>query len=114
MCALSENGCFVWLVMVGFLVFLWSHLSTKLCVFTTEAEQTCGHDKMKHFLREEACFKRNHCVATRAAVTLFLGCGPVRKVWELVLGLRSVRKQCATLLVVLTGAEEVKNLVYGF
>ena len=50
-----------------------------VCVFSASAEQTCGHDKMKHFLREEACFKRNHCVATRAAVTLFLGCGPVRK-----------------------------------
>ena len=32
-------------------------------VFPTSAEQTCGHDKMRHFLREEACFKRNHFVA---------------------------------------------------
>ena len=105
-----DGGFFGIVVGVG----LVSLIDEIVYVFTTEAEHTCGHDKMKHFLREEACFKRNHCVATRAAVTLFLGCGPVRKVWELVLGLRSVRKQCATLLVVLTGAEEVKNLVYGF
>ena len=24
--------------------------------FATSAQQTCGHDKMRHFLREEACF----------------------------------------------------------
>ena len=33
-------------------------------VFPTSAEGTCGHDKMRHFLREKACFKRNHFVAT--------------------------------------------------
>ena len=27
-------------------------------------KQTCRHDKMRHFLREEACFKRNHFVST--------------------------------------------------
>ena len=66
-CALSENGCLVLLVMMEVLVLLvsvWFQLSTKLRVFPpTSAEQTCGHDKMSYFLSEEACFKRNHFVA---------------------------------------------------
>ena len=54
--------------MMGFLellfVSVWFQLSTKSYVFPTTAELTCGHDKMRHFLREEACFKHNHLVAT--------------------------------------------------
>ena len=74
-CVVGDGGFIGIVVGVG----LVSLIDEIVCVFPTIAEQTCGHDKMKHFLREEACFKRNHCVATRAAVTLFLGCGPVRK-----------------------------------
>ena len=33
-------------------------------VFRTSAEETRGRDKMRHFHREKACFKRNHFVAT--------------------------------------------------
>ena len=69
MCALSENGCSVLLVMM--MVFgdddgvgLVSIIVEIVRVFSTSAEQTYGHDKMRHFLREEACFKRNHFVAT--------------------------------------------------
>ena len=42
----------------------WFQLSTKLCVFSTRAEETCGRDKMRHFHCKKACFKRNHFVAT--------------------------------------------------
>ena len=66
-CAFNENGCFVLFVRMGFgvLLLVSVSLSTKLCVFfPTSAQQTCGHDKMRHFLCEETCFKRNHFVVT--------------------------------------------------
>ena len=61
-------GCFVFLVMMGVLgvvvgVGLVSIIDELVCVFRTSAEPTCGLDKTRHFLREEACFKRNHSVA---------------------------------------------------
>ena len=48
-------------VVVG--VCLVSIIDEIVSVFPISAEQTCVHDKMRHFLREEACFKRNHFVA---------------------------------------------------
>ena len=54
--------CFVLLVMMGFRFgFNYRRI---VRVFPTSAEESCGHDKMRHFLREKACFKRNHFVAT--------------------------------------------------
>ena len=49
-------------VVVG--VGLVSLIDEIVSVFPTSAEEMCGHDKMRHFLREEACCKRNHVVAT--------------------------------------------------
>ena len=49
-------------VVVG--VSLVSIIEEIVRVFPTSAKQTCGHGKMWRFLREEACFKRNHFVAT--------------------------------------------------
>ena len=40
-------------------VGLVSIIDEIVCVFPTNAEQTCRHDKMRHVLREEACFKCN-------------------------------------------------------
>ena len=54
-CIVGDDGFFGVVVCVG--------LVSIMSVFATSAEQTCGHDKMRHFLREESCFKRNHFVA---------------------------------------------------
>ena len=69
MCALTDNGCFAWLVMMFFFgavggVGSLSITNELVPVFPTSAEQTCGQDNMRHFLREDACLKRNHFVAT--------------------------------------------------
>ena len=54
----GDDGVFCVVVRVG----LVSIIDEIVRVFPTSAEQTCRHDKMRHFLREEACFKRNHFV----------------------------------------------------
>ena len=59
-CIVSDDGVFG---VVGGVV-LDSIIDEIVSVFPTSAEQTCGYDKMKHFLHEEACSKRNHFVAT--------------------------------------------------
>ena len=59
-CTVGDDGFFGVIVGVGFV----SITDELVCVSPTSAEQTCGHDKMRHFLREEACVKRNHVVAT--------------------------------------------------
>ena len=64
MCASSENWCFVLLVMMVFRFGFSLVIDEMVRVFPISAEETCGHDKMRHFLREKACFKRNHVVAT--------------------------------------------------
>ena len=66
-CTLNENGRFC---IVGDVfdtvvdVGLISIIDEITCVLSIQAEQTYGHDKMRHFLREEYCFKRNHFNAT--------------------------------------------------
>ena len=52
---MSENGCFVLLVMMVFFgvvvgVGVVSIIDEIVRVFPTCAEQTCGHDKMRHFM----------------------------------------------------------------
>ena len=53
-CAFSENGFLVLSVILWFLVLLlvsvWFQFSTNLCVFPASAQQTCAHDKMRHFV----------------------------------------------------------------
>ena len=65
-CALGENECFVLLAMVFFWCCCWFGFNCRRngACFPTSAEQTCGHDKMGHFLHEEACFKCNHFLFT--------------------------------------------------
>ena len=43
-------------------------------VFQQVQKKTCGHDKKRHFLLEEACFKRNHLVATGSLRASVKGC----------------------------------------
>ena len=57
----SDDRFFGVVVAVG--VCLVSMIDEIVSVFPTSAGQTCVHDKMRHFLREEDCFKRNHFVA---------------------------------------------------
>ena len=59
-CVVGDDGVFGLVVGVG----LVSIIDDIVRVFPTNAEQTCGHDKMRHFFREDACFKRSHFVAT--------------------------------------------------
>ena len=59
-CIVGDDGFFGVVVGVGLVLII----DEIVRVFPTSAEQTCGHDKMRHFLRKEACFKRNHFVAT--------------------------------------------------
>ena len=58
----EREWCFVLLVMMVFR-FGFNYRRNCAC-FPTSAEETCGQDKMRHFLREKACFKRNHFVAS--------------------------------------------------
>ena len=59
-CIVGDDGVSGVVVGVG----LVSIIDEIVRVFPTSAEQMCGHDKMKHVLLEEACFKRGHFVAT--------------------------------------------------
>ena len=59
-CIVGDDGVSGVVVGVG----LVSIIDEIVCVFPTSAEETCGHDKMRHFHQEKACFKRIHFVAT--------------------------------------------------
>ena len=59
-CIVGDDGVSGVVVGVG----LVSIIDEIVRVVTTSAEQTFWHDEMRQFLREEACFKRNHFVAT--------------------------------------------------
>ena len=62
MCALSENVCFVLLVMMGFR-FGFTYRRNCAC-FPNKCRRNVRARQDEAFLREKACFKRNHFVAT--------------------------------------------------
>ena len=64
-CIIGDDGIFV----VGGVVLV-SIVDEIVRVFPTGAEQTCGNDKMRHFLRGEACFQTQSFCCDRQPLNL--------------------------------------------